>query len=196
MTASNPCPHCVPANPHSQPATGNEHAGSQRNQPINDMCFVCGFDNPASLHAQFVESDAPGEVTAIFTPRDIHCSYPGRLHGGVAAAMCDETIGRAFISDHPDQWGVTMELSVRYHKPTPLNEPLTVKGRITKVTRRTFEGQCNLYTQEGVRCVSGKAIYARLPVERIVSECSSDDGYVWDPDIRSIPDGLLEEDDA
>ncbi len=181
MSASEPCPHCAPAGP-----------GCDHNQPINDMCFVCGYENPTGLHAQFVEDGTPGQVTGVFTARDIHCSYPGRLHGGVIAAICDESIGRAYISGNHDHWGVTMELTVRYHKPTPLNVPLTVKASITKETRRTFEGQCDLFTQEGLRCVSASAIYAKLPVERIVAECASDDSYVWVPDTRSIPTSELD----
>lgn len=158
------------------------------NQPINDECFVCGFDNPAGLEAQFVErDDEPGRVVGLFTPKPIHQSYPGRLHGGVAAAMCDETIGRAFISDHPDQWGVTMELRLRYRKPTPIGEPLEAVGTITKVTRRTFEGTCEIRRQDGTVCVTAEATYMRLPVERIVGECSDDESYMWVDDPRPVP---------
>lgn len=164
---------------------------SCHNQKINDRCFVCGYDNPAGLGAQFVESaEEPGCVVGLFTPRDIHMSYPGRLHGGVAAAMCDETIGRAFITDHPDQWGVTMELSLRYRKPTPLNEQLKVLGRITKVTRRTFEGTCELVRTDGTVCVTARATYMILPVDRIIGECTDEEGYVWEDDGRPVPEAV------
>lgn len=62
-------------------------------QKSSHSCFVCGIDNGSGLHAEFFQLDN-NELMAVFTPREEHQSYPGRTHGGVSAAMLDETIGR------------------------------------------------------------------------------------------------------
>lgn len=160
------------------------------NQKINDMCFVCGADNFAGLHAQFVQSNKPGVVEAFFVAKEIHMSYPGRLHGGIAAAICDETIGRAFLTNHEDAWGVTMTMNLRYKKPTPLNENLVCRGEITRETSRTFEGKGELMTADGTVCVSAEATYMKIPLDTIIAQGNQPDqenSYVWKADARPLP---------
>ena len=75
-------------------------------QPNSKNCFICGLKNDMGVKASFYETDG-NELIAIFNPRQEHQGYPGRLHGGVAAAILDETIGRAVtIGKDADIWGV------------------------------------------------------------------------------------------
>ena len=128
----------------------------------------------------------------MFVGRPEYNSYPGRLHGGVASAMLDETIGRAFTVGRPDTWGVTMRLETRYHRPTPLGETLYCRARITRETRRTFEGEGTLETADGTVCVSGKATYLKLGVDQILEQTDSSGSYVWEPDEREIPEAVAQ----
>ena len=138
-----------------------------RKQPNSKMCFVCGMKNVAGLKAFFYELD-DGSVMAKFTPQEIHQSYPGRLHGGVAAAILDETIGRALMVKYGETvWGVTAELRLRFHKAVPLGEELRVIGRITRDTRRIFEGEGELLLPDGTVAVSAYGKYIKLPLEQI-----------------------------
>jgi len=52
---------------------------------------------------------------------------PSCVHGGVSALLLDHTLGVANAWSGPS--GMTAELTLRYHHPTPLFEPLTVTGR-------------------------------------------------------------------
>ena len=63
-------------------------------QHNSKMCFVCGLKNSAGLKASFYEVEG-NQLVALFTPCDEHQGYPDRLHGGIAATILDETIGRA-----------------------------------------------------------------------------------------------------
>ncbi len=138
-----------------------------RKQPNSKMCFVCGMKNVAGLKAFFYELE-DGSVMARFTPQEIHQSYPGRLHGGVAAAILDETIGRALMVKYGETvWGVTAELRLRFHKAVPLGEELRVIGRITRDTRRIFEGEGELLLPDGTVAVSAYGKYIKLPLEQI-----------------------------
>ncbi len=138
-----------------------------RKQPNSKMCFVCGMKNVAGLKAFFYELE-DGSVMARFTPQDVHQSYPGRLHGGVAAAILDETIGRALMVKYGETvWGVTAELRLRFHKAVPLGEELRVIGRITRDTRRIFEGEGELLLPDGTVAVSAYGKYIKLPLDQI-----------------------------
>lgn len=137
-----------------------------KRQENSRMCFTCGLKNDFGLKASFYELES-GELAALFTPEEGHQGYPGRLHGGIAGAILDETIGRAILIRHENVWGVTVELTTRYHKPIPLNEEIMVLGRITKDTKRIFEGTGEILLKNGEVAVSGSGKYIKLPIERI-----------------------------
>lgn len=139
-----------------------------RKQPNSKSCLVCGLKNPFSLLTSFYEL-AGGELCALFTAREEHQSYPGRLHGGIASALLDETIGRAIMVGRTDGevWGVTVELSVRYLKPIPLDTELRVIARIVREEGRVFEGTGEILLPDGVVAATGTGKYVKLPIERI-----------------------------
>jgi len=130
------------------------------------MCFVCGLKNSFGLHASFFELDS-NQLVALFTPCEEHQGYPGRMHGGIASAILDETIGRALMITSGEDWGVTVEFSVRFKKPVPLGEELRVVGRITRDTRRIFEGTGEILLPDGEIAVEGVGKYIRLPLDDI-----------------------------
>lgn len=130
------------------------------------MCFVCGLINTAGLHASFFEVEGD-QLVGLFTPCEEHQGYPGRLHGGLAATILDETIGRSININQTEVWGVTVEFNVRYGKPVPLDEELRVVGRITKQNRRLFEGTGEILLPDGEVAVEGHGKYIKLPLEDI-----------------------------
>ena len=69
--------------------------------------------------------------------------------------------------DEPKTWGVTVELSVKYNLPVPLEQPLTAIGRITRNNRRFFEGTGEIYLPDGSLAVSAAGKYLKLPIDRI-----------------------------
>ncbi|MDO9557988.1 MAG: PaaI family thioesterase [Coriobacteriia bacterium] len=153
-------------------------------QNISRMCVVCGIDNDMGLHARFYELEN-GELFGIFAPLEHHQGYPGRLHGGIASTILDEMIGRTInISDH-DVWGVTVELSVRFRKPVPLNGEIRAIGRITKNSRRLFEGTGEIVLEDGTVAVQASGRYMKMPIERIAD---GDFGKEWFADERERPD--------
>lgn len=136
-------------------------------QPNSKMCLVCGMKNSFGLKAFFYETEAK-ELIAVFRPIEEHQSYPGRLHGGIATAILDETIGRAILMHHEQEiWGVTIELKTRFKKAIPLNEELKVVGRITKNSNRFFEGTGELILSNGEIAVTAQGKYLKLPLDDI-----------------------------
>jgi acyl-coenzyme A thioesterase PaaI-like protein len=152
-------------------------------QNVSRMCMVCGRDNPYSLKARFYELDG-GELLGVFEAMPEHQSYPGRMHGGVASAMLDETIWRAVSIGKPDVWGVTVELTVRFRKPVPLDQEIRVVGRITKDSSRLFEGTGELLLADGTVAVEASGRYMKMPIERIAE---GDFTAEWFTDERDAP---------
>ena len=131
------------------------------------MCFVCGLENIAGLKASFFET-AGDCLVALFTPQNEHQSYPGRMHGGIAATILDETIGRAvMIKSGSEMWGVTIDLSIEYKKPVPLGVELKVVGRITEENSRIFSGSGEIILPNGDLAVTARGRYMKVPLSRI-----------------------------
>lgn len=136
-------------------------------QPNSRMCFVCGVENRFGLKSRFYELDSK-ELVALFTPADEHQGYPGRLHGGIAATILDETIGRAImVSRTGHVWGVTVEFTMRLKKPIPLNSELRAVARIVKESSRFFEGTGEILLRDGTVAVEGKGRYLKRNIEKI-----------------------------
>ncbi|MCX6168932.1 MAG: PaaI family thioesterase [Ignavibacteriales bacterium] len=138
--------------------------GKQHN---SKLCFVCGLKNKFGIHAHFYITENQ-ELIALFTPTEEHQSYPGRLHGGIASAILDETIGRAILNKYETEvWGVTIDLNVKFKKPIPLNEELKVIGRITNENNRMFEGTGEIILSNGDIAVTAAGKYLKVPLEKI-----------------------------
>jgi acyl-coenzyme A thioesterase PaaI-like protein len=136
-------------------------------QPNSKMCFVCGVENKFGLKSRFYELEN-GELMAVFRPAEEHQGYPGRLHGGLAATILDETIGRAIMSAYShDIWGVTVDFSIRLRKPVPLDREIRVFGRITKDGKRFFEGSGEIVLEDGSVAISGEGRYLKMAIDKI-----------------------------
>jgi uncharacterized protein (TIGR00369 family) len=148
------------------------------------MCMVCGAENDSSLKARFYELEND-ELLGVFTPLNEHQSYPGRLHGGIASAMLDETIGRAINTIHPEAWGVTVELTVRFRRPVPIDADVRAIARITRDSRKLFEGTGEIVLEDGTVAVEASGKYMKLPIETIAE---GDFEKEWFADKRDHPE--------
>ncbi len=156
-------------------------------QNVSRMCLVCGVENPSGLGARFFELEG-GELAGVFRPRPEHQGYPGRLHGGIASTILDETIGRAINIVEPGTWGVTVELTVRYRAPVPLDGEVRAVGRITEGSRKLFRGTGEIVLDDGTVAVEASGRYLKMPIERIAGD--DFDGSQWIRDERPLPDIL------
>lgn len=128
---------------------------------------MCGLKNDLGLKSVFYELDNK-ELLAVFRPLVQHQSYPGRLHGGIASTILDETIGRAIMIDNETEiWGVTIELAVRFKMPIPLTQELRVVARIVSEDRRFFSGEGELLLEDGSVAARGTGKYLKQPLEQI-----------------------------
>jgi uncharacterized protein (TIGR00369 family) len=155
-----------------------------KKQHISKMCFVCGEKNDFGLHAKFFETDA-NELIALITPTEQHQGYPGRMHGGIAATILDETIARSICNGKDEQiWGVTLELKTKFRKPVPLGQELKIVGRVTSEGSRSFEGTGEIVLPDGEIAVSAEGRYLKANIGKIASDPGVNDDWFF----RDSPD--------
>jgi acyl-coenzyme A thioesterase PaaI-like protein len=163
-----------------------------KKQHISKMCFVCGEKNDFGLHAKFYETDA-NELVALINPSEQHQGYPGRMHGGIAATILDETIARSICNGKDEQiWGVTLEFKTKFRKPVPLGQELKIVGRVTSEGSRSFEGTGEIILPNGDIAVSAEGRYMKVNIERITNDLSANDDWFFvdgpdDPSEIEIP---------
>jgi acyl-coenzyme A thioesterase PaaI-like protein len=139
-------------------------------QPNSRMCFVCGLDNAAGLRLKFY-NEAPGKVRVEWTAPECYQGYPGHLHGGIAAAILDETAGRTIITSDDSRMFVTMKMQLRYRKPVPVNVPLTIRGEMIRDRGRVAETRAAIHLPDGSIAVEADVLIAETPREMMdVSE--------------------------
>ena len=147
-------------------------------QKVSRRCLVCGVENTAGFKARFYELDT-GELVGVFQPREEHQGYPGRLHGGLASAILDETIGRAINIAETQTWGVTVEFTAKFRQPVPLDREVRAIGRITRDSSRLFEGTGEIVLADGSIAVEARGKYLKMPIEGIVdTEFSQTEWFV------------------
>jgi uncharacterized protein (TIGR00369 family) len=139
-------------------------------QQNSKMCLICGLQNEYGLKAVFYETDR-NELIALFTPKQQHQGYPGRLHGGIAAAILDEAIGRNINIGKKEQiWGVTLEFNIKFRKPIPLDKELKAVTHLTSENKRIFEGTGEILLPDGTVGAVAKGRYLKMAVENISSD--------------------------
>lgn len=156
------------------------------------MCFVCGEKNEFGLHARFYETDN-NELVALINPSEQHQGYPGRMHGGIAATILDETIARSVCTGKDEQiWGVTLEFKTKFRKSVPLGQELKIVARVTSEGNRSFEGSGEIVLPNGEIAVSAEGKYLKVNIEKITTGQDVTDDWFFaestdDPSEIEIP---------
>ncbi|MDA8227009.1 MAG: PaaI family thioesterase [Desulfitobacterium hafniense] len=125
---------------------------------INSMCFACGPENPYGLKLKFTEEG--DTYKTVFTPDKHYQGYPGILHGGLVSTVLDEVMGRWLSSK-----GIiapTGKLEVRFKKPIPVEQPLTLISWMTSEKGRITEMAARAILADGTVAAEAKGVFVRL----------------------------------
>jgi uncharacterized protein (TIGR00369 family) len=133
-------------------------------QPTSRYCFLCGRDNNLGLKMNWYnDSEAQQTWSEVIVPDEFN-SYPGVVHGGIVAALLDETAGRALmLNGKPDELFITTRLEIKYHQPTPTGELLRVVGWIIKRNSRFAHVAAEIHLADGTLTAKCEATVARPP---------------------------------
>ena len=135
-------------------------------------CYGCGADNK---HGMQIKSRWEGdESVCVYTPRPEQCAGPTHyLYGGTIASLIDcHCVGTAManfyrredreIGDGDEIWCVTGRLTVNYLAPTPIDQAVTLRARITESTDKKAVVVCDFWSGE-TRTAEGEVIAVRVP---------------------------------
>jgi hypothetical protein len=113
------------------------------------------------------------EAVALWQPKPYHCGENKTVTTGgilaslvdchcvnLAIAYCYKTEGRK-IGSSPRIFCVSANLNLSFRKPAPVDKPLHLKARITKVEGRKIWMKC-LLSAEGTLCVEREVLAIRL----------------------------------
>lgn len=123
------------------------------------LCFGCGRDNPHGLHLR-PERREDGSWQSAFVAQDFHCGWPGVVHGGVLCAALDEVM--SYIVFGEGQAAVTASMNVQFKKSASPGEPLLVRARPERVTRRVVEALGEILRPDGTVIASAEARFLIL----------------------------------
>lgn len=137
----------------------------QRN---SKMCAICGLDNSYGVRAPFYSME-DGSVATLFSYREEHQSYPGRVHGGMITAMLDEMGLRALWAKEGGEftYGVTLSLETKYRKPVPYGVPLVGRGKIVRETGNFLTAECCIMDESRAVLANATIKYIKLTPQQI-----------------------------
>lgn len=134
-------------------------------QPNSHHCFICGLKSPVGLKMAFYNS-GPDEVTTELTVPAYYQGYPGVVHGGITAAVLDETGGRSIWATGERRFYVTMTMEVKYRHPVPVETPLTVVGQVKHLRGRRAHTRAEIRTLDGKVLAEAMVVLIMIPEER------------------------------
>ena len=134
---------------------------SRRKQPNSSHCFACGLENSFGLQIHFYDNGVD-EVVANYVVPDHYQGYPGIVHGGITATILDELVGRAVMADNLNQFMVSAKLMVRYRKPIPLGEPLSLTGKVLRRRGRIAISRAEIRLPDGTIGAEAEATLVHL----------------------------------
>lgn len=135
-------------------------------QPCSRTCFLCGKQNDFGLKMTWYNDADKQEVFANITVPEHFNSYPGFVHGGIVAALLDETSGRALLlNGNNDNLMVTAKLEIKYLQPTPTGQELKVVGRVIRQSRISAKVSGEICLSDGTITATCKATVIKPPKE-------------------------------
>ena len=79
-------------------------------------------------------------------------------------------------------WAITGRLEIKFAKPVPLDQELTVIGELTRNRSRAYEARGEIRLPDGTVLVEGSGLYIRIPDEVIQEAKSALDFWEVVPD--------------
>lgn len=122
------------------------------------LCFGCGDANPRGLGLEFRQEN--GRAVAEFTPEAYLQGYPGRVHGGGVATILDEAMGWAAYWS--GLWAMTARMTMRFRRPVPLEEQVTVSGWVTRDRSRFLQVRAELRSKRGRLLAEAEGLFVRV----------------------------------
>jgi uncharacterized protein (TIGR00369 family) len=116
-------------------------------KPRKNHCFACGHDNPQGMRLKFSLDEASRQAICHFKLSRKYTGPPGHAHGGIVATILDEAMGK--VNKFRDVLALTGSMEIKYLRPVPLGQPLTVTSSEQSVDGRRHINQAEISNAKG-----------------------------------------------
>ena len=140
-------------------------------QEAHSICYGCGRLN---RHGFQIKSYWEGDESVCrFTPLPYHTAMAGYVYGGIIASVIDchgtgtaaaaayRAAGRD-MGTEPDLRFVTASLHVDYLRPTPIDAPMELRGKVEEIRGRRVIVSITL-SSKGQVCAIGEVVAMQIP---------------------------------
>jgi len=148
-----------------------------QDQISGNQCFGCGADNKKGLQIKSYWSEStPGDTVCTFQGLPHHNAGNAHvLNGGIIATVMDchsviTALAQAYqdesreIGTAPRLWYVTGSFDLSYKAPAPLNDPVSLRARVTESSGRKSRVECELMAGDTL-CTRSTMVAVRVPME-------------------------------
>jgi len=123
------------------------------------MCFACGKDNREGMQLEFTLLE-DGRIRTEFCPPKKFQGFKDFLHGGIMAALLDETM--IHLAFRRGEKVVTASLEVKLRNPAKIGERIIVTAKLLSDSGRRLELAAEAKSREGKVLAEGKATMVRV----------------------------------
>lgn len=128
---------------------------------MGELVAMAGRSHPCS--PELLWQEEPNRITGTVTFGQAFEGPPGHVHGGWVAGVLDHLMGMTHVrTGHP---GMTGGLSVRYLKPTPLNQRIEVSAEATELDDKRTEVRAEMRCGD-TTTATAEAIFVRVNREK------------------------------
>lgn len=129
-----------------------------------NRCFGCGKANETGLRLEFFRSE-DGTVVSLPTISDCFEGPKGFVHGGIIAALLDETMSKAVRT--AGFTAMTRHMSIEYLRPVPSGAPLRLEGRVIRSEGRKHWTEAAILDELSTALATGKGLFVEVNPDRV-----------------------------
>lgn len=123
------------------------HAVHGKPKPRKNHCFGCGHDNPQGMRLKFTLDEESRQAICHFKLSRKYTGPPGHSHGGIIATILDEAMGK--VNKFRNVLALTSSMEIKYLKPVPLGQVLTVTAQEQSVDGRRHINTAEISNAKG-----------------------------------------------
>jgi len=155
------------------------HAVQGKPKPRKNHCFGCGHDNPQGMRLKFSLDDDSRQAVCHFKLSRKYTGPPGYSHGGIIATILDEAMGK--VNKFRNVLALTSSMEIKYLKPVPLGQALTVTAQELNVEGRRHTNTGEIKNEKGEVLARGTATFVAIDPERIFARYGRPSGLSASP---------------
>ncbi|GAB4547728.1 MAG: PaaI family thioesterase [Anaerolineae bacterium] len=146
---------------------------------MNATCYGCGPANERGLHIKSVWDEASQEAVCTFQGQPYHnAGFPNVMYGGLVASLCDchsvwAAIAYTYLHEGREHGSlpaityVTGNLNVSFLAPTPLEQPIVLRAKVTELHPRKAIVQCEVWAAE-TKTAEARVIAVRIAADKSI----------------------------